>query len=115
MNLEEVLNTNGLKPPRLQMFAELICHIIFGFPYNRGWKGIAGAITAIKKFATVTTYGSNEKYRLTKYYIRDLSYVDKDPDIYVYIYKTQNLVQAASTHPAEIPLVTTGDYEIYLK
>ncbi len=88
---------------------------IFGFPYNRGWKGIAGAITAIKKFATVTTYGSNEKYRLTKYYIRDLSYVDKDPDIYVYIYKTQNLVQAASTHPAEIPLVTTGDYEIYLK
>lgn len=83
---------------------------IFGFPYFRNWREISTKIDVLG----IKTYNSNEKYRLTKYYIRNFKWSDGKADVLIYIKKAQNLSLPVPERPTNRePIVSTETYEIY--
>jgi len=60
---------------------------IFGFPYQRGWKEISTKLEQCQ----FKTYSSNEKYRLTKYYVRNLKWDETNPEAIVEVKNPQSL------------------------
>lgn len=60
---------------------------IFGFPYNRSWAEISEIVYS----SGATSYRSNEKYRLTKYYIQGVRWDDFNNELYVWIRNPQSL------------------------
>lgn len=71
---------------------------VFGFPYNRGWKNISSDLVKIKASCKNVTYNSNEKYRLAKYYIQGIKWVEQTPDVYVWINKSQSMAWVDKPH-----------------
>ena len=65
---------------------------VFGFPYNRSWKDVSRDLTELKASRGYSTYNSNEKYRVTKYYFRDFKWQDEASDVYIWVNKPQSLV-----------------------
>ena len=64
---------------------------VFGFPYNRGWWEIRSTVEELG----LSTYTSNEKLRLTRYYMRGLVWDEDSYDVYIWIDKPQSLKQDA--------------------
>jgi len=82
---------------------------VFGFPYHRNWREIR---FSIDQMDTLTSYVSNEKYRLAKYYMKPHKWDETIPRYYVHVDNPQSLANAPM--PENATLVSAGDgYEIY--
>ena len=80
---------------------------VFGFPYNRNLSEIRSEVLNLD----VESYKSNEKYRITKYYIRGIKWRDADNEIYIWIDDPQSL--SNDKRPAKEPIISGNNYEIY--
>ncbi|OGC47147.1 hypothetical protein A2886_00675 [candidate division WWE3 bacterium RIFCSPHIGHO2_01_FULL_42_13] len=80
---------------------------IFGFPYYRNWKEIKGFIDT----KGLSTYNSNEKYRLVKYYMKPHEWIYGDVRYYIYIKLPQSLSKYEK--PQEIPVLEGPTFAIY--
>ncbi len=76
----------------------------FGFPYNRDWKNIK------KSTSGFNSYDTNERYRITKYYLQHLKYIQDKPEIYIHIFYPYSL-ENAEKYSGEI-LEETENYKI---
>ena len=59
----------------------------------------------------VGSYKSNEKYRITKYYLRDFKWKDEDYDVFVWIEKPQSLSNMKK--PKTKPIIEGSAYTIF--
>jgi hypothetical protein len=84
---------------------------IFGFPYRRDWHEIDAQLDVLGTNEIDKTYFSNEKVRLTRYYIRDFTWDEVQPNYFVYVEKPQSLNNSPA--PIKTPLVTGRRYAIY--
>jgi len=80
---------------------------IFGFPYYRAWDSISQKV----KELDIGCYISNEKYRITKYYLQGYDTYACEPDILIWINKPQNYSDL--NKPKTEPLISTDEYVIY--
>jgi hypothetical protein len=84
---------------------------IFGFPYKRDWQEIDAQLNFLEGSGNNKTYISNEKLRLTRYYIREFTWAEQNANYYVYIDSPQSLDKTPA--PNKTPLVTGNRYAIY--
>ncbi len=80
---------------------------IFGFPYYRNWREIKSFIDT-KGFST---YNSNEKYRLVKYYMKPHEWIYDNVRYYIYIKLPQSLSKYEK--PQGIPVLEGSTFAIY--
>jgi hypothetical protein len=80
---------------------------IFGFPYNRNWEGIAAQL----KELGASTYASNEKIRISMYYLRKFTWAESGYDVFIWIDKPQSL--SRQEMPATPPLIEGPNYAIF--
>lgn len=88
---------------------------VFGFPYNRKWKEVSNLAKEIQTKYGYATYASNEKYRLTKYYIRNLKWFDGDPDVYISIENPQNLIPPVDVSKSMVVFTKSDKYTIFVR
>ena len=80
---------------------------IFGFPYNRNWREIGSKVGDLG----VSIYSSNEKFRLTKYYLRDYTWDENDYQVYIWVDRPQSL--SRQERPPQAPLIDGSNYAIF--
>jgi hypothetical protein len=80
---------------------------VFGFPYNRDWWRIRAEVAGLG----VSTYASNEKLRLTRYYLREFTWDETDYQIYIWVDHPQSL--SRERRPAGTPLLAGTSYAIF--
>jgi len=86
---------------------------IFGFPYNRNWKEISFAANEIKNVRDFDSYGSNEKYRIAKYYMQGFKFTGRsEAQIFIFVEDPQSLDTASK--PPEKPVIESEKYSIYV-
>jgi len=88
---------------------------VFGFPYNREWKEVSNLAKEIQTKYGYGTYSSNEKYRLTKYYIRNLKWVDTNPDVYISIENPQSLVSPVDISKSMVVFKKSDKYTMFIE
>jgi hypothetical protein len=80
---------------------------IFGFPYNRNWEEIAAHLGELG----VSTYASNEKIRITMYYLRNYTWAENGYEAFIWVDKPQSL--SRQEKPTRTPLVEGPNYAIF--
>jgi hypothetical protein len=81
---------------------------IFGFPYNRDWWEIRSEVEALG----VSTYASNEKMTLTRYYLNGLAWDEERYQVYIWIDKPQSL--SRQPMPAGTPLAEGSGFALFV-
>jgi hypothetical protein len=80
---------------------------IFGFPYNRNWEQIAAQLGELG----VSTYASNEKIRITMYYLRNFTWAENGYEAFIWVDKPQSL--SRQERPTRTPVVEGPNYAIF--
>lgn len=80
---------------------------VFGFPYRRDWEEIGRKLHELE----ITKYKSNEKYRLSKYYIQGIAWDDFDFEAFVWVGKPQSFDRQPK--PTTNILAEGDNYVIY--
>lgn len=82
---------------------------IFGFPYYRDWQEIERVGKDLKKQGKINYY-SNEKYRISKYYLQGIRWDSEYPDYYIHIESPQSL--SDSLAPKHLDIISEGERHI---
>lgn len=80
---------------------------IFGFPYKRNWVEIGRVV----KDLNISSYNSNEKYNITKYYLQGSKWQDYNSDIHIWVKNPQSF--SLEKKPEMPALIDTPTYSIY--
>ncbi|TFH36973.1 MAG: glycosyltransferase family 39 protein [Anaerolineales bacterium] len=80
---------------------------IFGFPYNRDWREIALRLKQLR----ISTYATNEKYRLTRYYLEGFTLDENDYQVYVWVNRPQSF--SRQKRPIQAPLFEGAHFAIF--
>lgn len=80
---------------------------VFGFPYRRNWSEIGKKLHELG----ITKYRSNEKYRLSKYYVQGIAWDDFDFEVFVWIDRPQSFDR--QPRPTQDVLAEGHNYAIY--
>ena len=105
--------------PKKYIFGEMPKNIIdgedvkgiFGFPYDRKWYKIREIALKLKSENGYEKYKSNEKYRLTKYYMQNFQWEEEAPDFYIYVRRPQSLDK--SSEPNDQIIYQEESFAIY--
>jgi len=85
---------------------------IFGFPYYRNWQEIENTGKNLITEKGYIKYYSNEKYRISKYYMQGIRWDSEYPDYYIYIENPQSL--SIATQPNHLDIIKEGNkFTIY--
>ncbi len=80
---------------------------VFGFPYNRNWEEIGSKLHEL----AISKYKSNEKYRLSKYYVQGIAWDDFEFEAFVWVDKPQSFDR--QPRPTQDVLAEGENYVIY--
>ena len=64
---------------------------IFGFPYNRSWERIESDLVRERMFTQIPRYTTNEKSKISEYYLKNFENSNEKPFYYIYIKRPQSL------------------------
>jgi 4-amino-4-deoxy-L-arabinose transferase-like glycosyltransferase len=85
---------------------------IFGFTYNREWRAIEKDMNELRSTENVTTYSTNEKYRISKYYLQGFKYVEREKcQVFIHVKNPQSF--DPTPPPKFYPLRQKEKYTIY--
>jgi hypothetical protein len=86
----------------------------FGFIYNRSLSKLRADMLVLKKQFGVTSYETNEKLRITKYYLPDFKTSGSGKRAYIFIKNSYNIENNRDTYLDKRLVVNTGNYMIYI-